>query len=67
MSINQFIEKINNNENLSFEESKNTFLEIMSGKISEDLIFPEDSIEIELEEITNNIPVFLSLLIIISK
>ena len=39
MSINQFIEKINNNENLSFEESKNTFLEIMSGKISEDLIF----------------------------
>ena len=39
MSINQFIEKINKNENLSFDESKNAFLEIMSGKTSEDLIF----------------------------
>ena len=37
--IENLIKNISDGKNLSFEESKNIFLNIMSGKISEDLIY----------------------------
>jgi len=35
----KLVKKINNGENLTFEESKEIFIRIMSGKISEELIY----------------------------
>ena len=37
--VTELIEDISKGKNLSFEESKSIFLSIMSGNISEDLIF----------------------------
>ena len=37
--MEKFLEKLKNGKNLNFEESKSIFLSIMSGNISEDLIF----------------------------
>ena len=38
-NLDKLIDDIKNNNNLSFEESKSIFLEIMSGKVSEDSIY----------------------------
>ena len=38
-ALKDLIDDIKNNNNLSFEESKSIFLEIMSGKVSEDSIY----------------------------
>ena len=38
-TTNELVKKINNGENLTFDESKEIFISIMSGKISEELIY----------------------------
>ena len=38
-NLEKLIKTISDGKNLSFEESKEVFLNIMSGKISEDLIY----------------------------
>ena len=35
----EFIEKIKNGKNLSFDESKSIFLSLMSGDLNDDLIY----------------------------